>query len=197
MLSGCVYRPAGAEFPHENPVIDRGVLWIGGALCGAEARWAEGPAADAQRSVITTPPLRTEAANTHDARVDRFVRTVIEVAIAHGAGETAAHIESLFKFGTPAPLTLDPTARAAMLGGNILEPGPEGGDHATEWFTSTSAAWQGMLRGEPSDLSICGESTLDSWSADFIACLVARPDMASTIRRDLRRRGIAAFGMLD
>jgi len=46
-------------------------------------------------------------------------------------------------------------------------------------------------------LAECGESTLDDWTANLIARLVAKPGMASTIRRDLRRRGIAAFGMLD
>jgi len=67
---------------------------------------------------------------------------------------------------------------------------------ATPWFASTSTAWQSVLRGESGDLSACGESTLDNWTADLIARLVANPDQAPTIRRDLRRRGIAAFGML-
>jgi hypothetical protein len=59
------------------------------------------------------------------------------------------------------------------------------------------SAWESILRGEAGDLSACGEATLDSWTADVVARLVAHPDRAATIRRDLRRRGIAAFGMLS
>ena len=40
-------------------------------------------------------------------------------------------------------------------------------------------------------------ATLDTWTADLVARLIAHPDKAQTIRRDLRRRGIAAFGMLS
>ena len=131
-----------------------------------------------------------------DERIETFVRAITDVARAHGAAESAAHAESLFKFGTPAPLALSPDAQAALLDGNILE-ASDGGVHATAWFASTSSAWQRMLRGEEGNLAVCGESTLDGWTADLIARLVAKPAMASTIRRDLRRRGIAAFGMLE
>ena len=220
MKSGWVFRPGAAEFPHENALINRGALWIGTALCGAEVlEAATGPtlppagasaaaASTEQPTLEASPAAPSETGETgHDAthadgdvahseRVDHFVRAIAEVALAHGPAETAAHVESLFKFGTPAPLELSDLARAALLDGNILE-ATEEGVHATAWFTRTSSAWQKMLRGEAENLAVCGESTLDGWTADLIACLVAKPAMASAIRRDLRRRGIAAFGMLD
>ena len=226
MKSGWVFRPGAAEFPHENALINRGALWIGSALCGAE-RVEQAEPVNVPSSINVPeastalpnpppstgtsappiampnptpatghPPADAEGDAAHDARVDHFVRAIAEVALAHGPAETAAHVESLFKFGTPAPLELSDLARAALLDGNILE-ATEGGVHATAWFTRTSSAWQKMLRGEAENLAVCGESTLDGWTADLIACLVAKPAMASTIRRDLRRRGIAAFGMLD
>jgi hypothetical protein len=193
-------------------------MWIGAALCGAEedettvtaaeppgTRTETGPSPDEAASSDASgetdtehraPHTHDERVATYDERVENFVRAISEVALAHGAAETAAHVESLFKFGTPAALELSPSARAALLDGNILE-ASEGGVHATAWFARTSSAWQSMLRGEAGNLAVCGESTLDGWTADLIACLVAKPSMASTIRRDLRRRGIAAFGMLD
>jgi hypothetical protein len=195
MKSGWVVRPGAAEFPHENRLIDRGALWIGSALCG-EDRVEPAIAADvpAQPAVLAEPrPLLVE---TRDERVETFVRAMADVARAHGPAETAAHVESLFKFGMPAPLELSASARASLLDGNILE-ATEGGIHATAWFARTSSAWQSMLRGEGGNLAECGESTLDGFTADLIARLVAKPSMASTIRRELRRRGIAAFGMLD
>jgi hypothetical protein len=195
MKSGWVVRPGAAEFPHENTLIDRGALWIGSALC-AEDRVEPAIAADvpAPPAPLAEPrPLRVE---TCDERVETFVRAMADVARAHGPAETAAHVESLFKFGMPAPLELSPSARASLLDGNILE-ATEGGVHATAWFARTSSAWQSMLRGEGGNLAECGESTLDGFTADLIASLVAKPSMASTFRRELRRRGIAAFGMLD
>jgi len=213
MKSSWVLRPGAAEFPHQNALINRGVLWLGTALCGAETVMPPVVVAPAPPALASSPapaPPRApndgetgapcadedERAETHDERVETFVRAIAEVALAHGAAETAAHVESLFKFGTPAPLELSPSARAALLDGNILE-ATEAGVHATAWFARTSSAWQSMLRGDGGNLAECGESTLDGWTADLIACLVAKPSMASAIRRDLRRRGIAAFGMLD
>ncbi len=137
-------------------------------------------------STSTPPPA--------DDPVDTFVRAVMEVALAHGAPDTAAHIEALFHLGSPAP-DLSPAAEAALIAGNILEASDDG-IRTTPGFASTSTAWQSVLRGESGDLSACAESTLDNWTADLIARLVANPDKAPTIRRDLRRRGIAAFGML-
>ena len=86
--------------------------------------------------------------------------------------------------------------RAALCEGKILE--MSGDDvRPTASFASTRIAWENILRGESGDLSACGDSTLDGWTADLVARLIASPDKVATIRRDLRRRGIAAFGMLD
>ena len=215
MKSGFIFRPGAAEFPNENPLIDRGSLWIGTAMCGAEViapsttstpgetpspSETDGLLPDTEpvttASAPTTAPSDAAAPPLHDERIETFVRAITDVARAHGAAEAAAHAESLFKFGTPAPHALSPDARAALLDGNILE-ATDGYVHATAWFARTSSAWQKMLRGEEGNLAVCGESTLDGWTADLIARLVAKPAMASTIRRDLRRRGIAAFGMLE
>jgi hypothetical protein len=218
MKSSWVLRPGAAEFPHENTLIDRGSLWVGTSLCVAETGAAEVATSEASGAIaraepknaapvaaviIATSPVPgveraqvVERLAEHDERVEIFVRAVAEVALAHGAAETAAHVESLFKFGIPAAPELSASARAALLDGNILE-ATNDGVHATAWFARTSSAWQSMLRGEGGSLADCGESTLDGFTADLIACLVAKPSMASTIRRDLRRRGIAAFGMLD
>ena len=176
----CLAEPVETRGPRAEPV---------GAPTEREER------AEAVETRIE-PTNRAEPDAPRDERVETFVRAISEVARAHGPAETAAHVESLFKFGTPAPLDLDPSARAALLDGNILE-AIDGGVHATAWFTRTSSAWQSMLRGDGGNLAECGESTLDDWTANLIALLVAKPGMASTIRRDLRRRGIAAFGMLD
>jgi hypothetical protein len=138
------------------------------------------------------PPIEADAADP----IVAFVAAVTEVALVHGPAETAGHIESLFTFGTLDSEALSETAQAALFEGKILVR-TDDGVRTTEAFASTRIAWQSILRGESGDLSACGESTLDTWTADLVARLIAHPDKAQTIRRDLRRRGIAAFGMLS
>ena len=190
MQSVCEYRPSATEFPHDNPAIDRIAVWCGSALCEAPAPVCAEPAFAEPAQVLELEPEPV----SEDDPIATFVRAVTEVTLAHGPSEAAAHVESLFHFGTPAPMALDRDVEAALLDGKIVE-ATDDGIRATEWFTSKRHAWQSILRGESGDLSACGDSTLDGWAADLIARLVANPGKASTIRKDLRRRGIAAFGM--
>jgi hypothetical protein len=252
MPSPPTLRPSAAEFPHDNPLFERGALWHESALSFTAAPAViEEPTAPtesvsthelpvANETAITastataTPtatPLATAPVATpeaparlHDAPppivapvecdiapgppppgteqppetdpITVFVRAVTEVALAHGPAETAVQFESLFHFGTLDADALSAPAQAALFDGRILET-TDAGIRPTEWFASMRIAWQGLLRGESGDLSACGESTLDTWTADLVARLVAHPDRAQSIRRDLRRKGIAAFGMLS
>ncbi len=218
-------RPSAAEFPHDNPLFDRCALWDASALefalpapeptievvtqVVAEAACESEPAVDVAQPVeLDAAPEAETAAETETVTVDTssdslepdpiaaFVTAVTEVALAHGPADAAGHIESLFTFGTLDPEALSETAQAALFEGKILVRTDEG-VRPTESFAMTRMAWQSILRGESGDLSACGDSTLDTWTADLVARLIAHPDKAQTIRRDLRRRGIAAFGMLS
>jgi hypothetical protein len=148
-----------------------------------------------ESETVTVTAIEISSDNDEDP-VAVFVHAVTEVALAHGPETTAAQIESLFHFGTVDADALSPIAQAALFEGRILESTDEG-VRPTAAFASTRSAWESILRGQSGDLSACGETTLDSWTADVVARLVAHPDRAATIRRDLRRRGIAAFGMLS
>ena len=57
-------------------------------------------------------------------------------------------------------------------------------------------AWQGILRGESEDFGACGASALDEWSAQMLATILGNPGKADGLRRELRRRGVAAFGIV-
>jgi hypothetical protein len=189
MQSESTCRPGSAEFPHDNPRIEAGILWPAAALEFMESTETVAETA--------TPEPATETPSSEEPDpVAVFVLAVTEVALAHGPDTTAAQIESLFHFGTLDTDLLSPTAQAALFEGQILE-STEEGVRPTAAFANTRSAWESILRGESGDLSACGEATLDTWTADIVARLVAHPDRAATIRRDLRRRGIAAFGMLS
>ena len=63
-------------------------------------------------------------------------------------------------------------------------------------FRRTSHAWRAILRGDSEDFSACGPRMLDEWAADLVARLVAAPSRTEQLRRQLRERGVAAFGLV-
>ena len=71
------------------------------------------------------------------------------------------------------------------------------GDHfkIADAFAETARAFRQLLRGETNDFSNCAE-TLDDWAARLVAAVLPDPLPQAEVRRELRRRGIAAFGML-
>ena len=55
-----------------------------------------------------------------------------------------------------------------------------------------------VLRGASQDFAACGTTTLDRFGAELLAALLAVPaTRAEELRRDLRKAGIAAFGVLQ
>jgi hypothetical protein len=58
-------------------------------------------------------------------------------------------------------------------------------------------AWQGILRGESEDFSACGSGMLDEWAAGLVALVLGNAQRADGLKRELRRRGVAAFGLVE
>lgn len=58
-------------------------------------------------------------------------------------------------------------------------------------------AWRAILRGQSDDYAACGAATLDEWAADTLARLMSAPSRASQLRRELRSRGVVAFGLVE
>jgi hypothetical protein len=61
---------------------------------------------------------------------------------------------------------------------------------------ATAAAWRAVLRGEVDDISTCGSAMLDEWAADVVARAIGAPGRAAQLRRELRARGVCAFGLI-
>lgn len=81
----------------------------------------------------------------------------------------------------------------ALTAGQVLVEGARGLTRTRE-FTDQVLAWQGILRGESEDFGALGP--LDEWAADVVARAIGNPSRADAIRRQLRRRGVAAFGVV-
>ena len=58
-------------------------------------------------------------------------------------------------------------------------------------------AWRAILRGESDDYAACGAATLDEWAAETLARLMSAPSRVSQLRRELRSRGVVAFGLVE
>jgi hypothetical protein len=61
---------------------------------------------------------------------------------------------------------------------------------------AVATAWRAILRGESEDFSKCA-GTLDEWAANALASILSAPQKAGQLRRELRARGVAAFGLID
>jgi hypothetical protein len=83
-------------------------------------------------------------------------------------------------------------AVAALTEGGLVADGA-----LTAAFTTTADAWSAVLRGTSDDLDACGGATLDEWAADLLARLLGSAARAPAVRRELRSRGVAAFGLLE
>jgi hypothetical protein len=112
---------------------------------------------------------------TEDAFVT-LVAVLQDVATGAGADEAAVHtLRTLL-----GQLRIDASAPA---------------DHHR--LRAEALAWQAVLRGENEDFGACGATMLDEWSAALVAIVIGSPSRADAFKRDLRRRGVAAFGLVD
>jgi hypothetical protein len=124
-----------------------------------------------------------------------FIQTLVEVAVEAGLDRAAAILPALLDEGRVMPGVLPDSVTDALLTNGTLS-STEAGLVGGESFRRTSAAWRAILRGDSEDFSSCGSRMLDEWAADLVACLVLAPAKTEGLRRQLRTRGVAAFGLV-
>ena len=125
---------------------------------------------------------------------DVFVGALVRVALERGAVRAAAVLPNLFDAGRAFHEVLDPNTLATLQLRRVLEPESM---RPTREFTAAADAWRGLLNGTAHDLAGCGSSTLDVWGAMILGALLNAPrDRTDELRRELRKRGVAAFGLL-
>ncbi len=140
-------------------------------------------------------PIELDLSQVDDDPFATFIRTLVEVATDAGCEKAAAILPALLDGGRVVPGVLPQAVSDALLGSGVLAR-TDGGLVGGESFRKTAAAWRAILRGDSEDFSSCGTRMLDEWAADLVACLVAAPAKTERLRRELRTRGIAAFGLV-
>jgi len=66
----------------------------------------------------------------------------------------------------------------------------------SERFTREVLAWQDILREKSDDFAACGAATLDEWASNLVARVIGGGCHPDAVRRELRKHGVAAFGLL-
>jgi hypothetical protein len=112
-----------------------------------------------------------------DDPFDALVAVLEDVARAAGAADASVQMQTL---------------RVLLGRERIAADAPP--EHSS--VRAAAAAWQAILRGESEDFSACGASTLDEWSSKLVALALGEPARADSLRRELRGRGVAAFGLV-
>ncbi len=129
----------------------------------------------------------------------RLVNAAEDVARTLGAGhDDVACLHGLFGQSRLEGIAPGERAMEALVAGGVIAQGPRGLVRSSG-FASKVLAWQGILRGESEDFSQSDGGALeplDEWVADVLARVLGTPARADGIRRELRRRGIAAFGVV-
>jgi hypothetical protein len=151
---------------------------------------------------LVTEQTLAELASESAGRVDAFAQLVAsleDVARALGAGdETVTCLDALFGQARMEAVAPGDHIVEALIAGGVVARGSRGLVRSGP-FAAKVHAWQGILRGESEDFSLADGGALeplDEWAADLLARVVGPPARAEGIRRDLRRRGIAAFGLV-
>jgi hypothetical protein len=122
------------------------------------------------------PPASTSTAAPAEEPFGVLARLMDEVARAAGADDAAL------------------AALRTMTGRERL-PHDAPGEQAR--LRAQAAAWQAVLRGESEDFGACGGGALDEWSALVVASALGEAAKTDGLRRELRRRGVAAFGLIE
>jgi hypothetical protein len=126
----------------------------------------------------------------------RLVDAVERAACSFGAGaETIALLRALLGMTRMEGMVPEPAALNALAGSGVVVESPAGVVR-TERFTRQVLAWQDILRDCSDDYASCGAATLDEWTADLVTRALGGGSRQEAIRRELRKCGVAAFGLV-
>jgi hypothetical protein len=213
------HRRPCAEFPNDNPSLHRGAVWFCAELRGeATFEAPAAPATTAEPATDPAPPVLEANDASDDIEIvedlgfdgdieDESVpppSCEVTTEAPEGPASTASSpaddpfltlvrvLEGVAASAGADPLAL--TALRTVLGQLRID--ADASDDQQR-MRREALAWQGILRGESEDYSACGNAMLDEWCAALLAQVLGAPARADGLKRDLRRHGVAAFGLVD
>ena len=133
--------------------------------------------------------LETILPPAFDDPFQTLVSALEAVAVACGSPHVASMIPSVLLDATLP--SLEPEVLASMIEAGMAD----ASGALTPKFRATVNAWHAILSGTSEDFDACGGAMLDEWCAGMLARLLGTPAKTDALRKDLRARGIAAFGL--
>jgi hypothetical protein len=197
-------RFLSSEFPNDNSELHVGTIWMSEAPCGPpEAHFARVDDGDeATATLAPLAPVPDDAGSS--VRTIDDARACVDETDETDDGSDIEVVETLGPFdaideGPRAPA--DPyatlVATLAAVARDVGAPQLAARLADTLDIDPVAMAWRAILRGESDDYAACGAATLDEWAADTLARLMSAPSRASQLRRELRSRGVVAFGLVE
>jgi hypothetical protein len=168
-----------AEFPNDNPAMHGGARWVCDAVCGTPVALAPSRE-DSPSSAFVVFDEDEEIEIVDDLDSTRFSDPAT-------GGEPVPPVDVYERFVGMLhciAAATDDGAASARLTAALAD-------------DVTAKAWRAILLGESDDFAACGSKTLDEWAADLIAQALAAPAKTDLVRRELRSRGVAAFGLVS
>jgi hypothetical protein len=193
------YEPVAAEpfvlfFDDEDGYVDGpiDIQATGSALHIAVTPLEEEPESEPDRAVASDEPeLMTEPELA--PAFAHFQGALASVLMAQGASRAAALVPRLLRLEALPPDALAKEARLTLQSRGYLDDCTR----YTQRYRELCSAWTAVLSGSSQDFAACGTTTLDRFGAELLAALLAVPaTRADELRRELRKAGVAAFGVL-
>jgi hypothetical protein len=123
-----------------------------------------------------------------------FEAALAAALMAQGASRSAALLPRLLRLESLPADALSKEVQLTLQSRGYLD----GTTRYSTKFRALCTAWSAVLQGSSQDFAACGTTTLDRFGADLLAALLAVPaTRADELRRQLRKAGIAAFGVLE
>jgi hypothetical protein len=142
----------------------------------------------AETVLVETAPVEAT-----ESGFEAFVGALSGILIERGATRAAANVGALLGQRRLGRDAFDAGTRKVLVARGLVD-GKTG--RPTPEFSVVAHAWREVLDGSSGDLSACGNTTLDVWGADLLCALLGARERSDELRRALRQRGVAAFGML-
>lgn len=136
-----------------------------------------------------------EACGSGPSDFDRFVKSLVQVAMGRGATRAAAELQKFLETQELRGQVLVASARNALIERGFCAD-DAGTLRPTPSFEAVLSSWRRALSGQEHDLDSAGDETLDQWASSLLgAWLGCEQEKLPTLRRALRKSGVLAFGM--
>jgi hypothetical protein len=212
-----------SEFPNDNAEISSGTIWIHTDLTGPPTAElvsfepvpsesfvlyfdddvsVDGPieleaSSSGELTVTITVPAESEVPSAVEPEAPAFAhfeRALTATLLARGATRAAALVPRLIRLEPLPAECASSDVRLTLQSRGYLD----GNGRYSPKYRDLCGAWSALLQGSSQDFSACGTTTLDRFGADLLAALLTVPaTRAEELRRELRKAGVAAFGVLE